>query len=93
MKSLVLTLLIVFSITTSVFSQKKIPKSEIMSDSLWTSVYKFCKTSEKYLDNESVTQTDVNNFISYVYRCMPDSIQSTEFCFPIPFLKIKHWYI
>jgi hypothetical protein len=64
MKKLVLTLLLVFSINTTVFSQNKKPKSEIMSDSLWTSVYKFCKTSEKYLDNEMVTQTDVNNFIN-----------------------------
>lgn len=82
MRNLILTSLLVLNITTSVFSQNKKTKSEKMSDSLWTSVYTFCKTSEKYLDNECVTQTDVNNFISYVFRCMPDSIQSTEFCFP-----------
>lgn len=82
MKNLFLTSLLVLNITTSVFSQNKKTKSEKMSDSLWTSVYKFCKTSEKHLDNESVTQTDVNNFISYVYKSMPDSLQSSEFCFP-----------
>lgn len=82
MKNLFLTSLLVLNITTSVFSQNKKTKSEKMSDSLWTSVYTFCKTSEKYLDNECVTQTDVNNFISYVYKSMPDSLQSSEFCFP-----------
>jgi hypothetical protein len=82
MKNLFLTMAVVLSLTTSVFSQNKKPKSEIMSDSLWTSVYKFCKTSEKYLDNESVTQADVNNYINYVYNNMTDSLQSSEFCFP-----------
>ncbi len=73
---------VVLSLTTTVFSQNKKPKSETMSDSLWTSVYKFCKTSEKYLDNERVTQADVNNFINYVYNNMTDSLQSSEFYFP-----------
>jgi hypothetical protein len=82
MRNLILTLLLVFSITTSFFSQNKKPKSEIMSDSLWKSLRQFCNTTEKHLSKDYVTQTDVNNFINYVYKSMPDSLQSSEFCFP-----------
>ena len=82
MRNLILTSLLVLIITTSIFSQKKIPKNEIMSDSLWKSLRQFCITTEKHLSKDYVTQSDVNNFINYVYKSMPDSLQSSEFCFP-----------
>jgi hypothetical protein len=82
MKKLVLFSVLVLSLTTHLLSQTKNKSKEVMEDSLWTSVYKFCKISEKYLDNDCVTQTDVNNFISYVYKSMADSLQSSEFYLP-----------
>lgn len=82
MKKLFLTLAVVLSLTTSGFSQSKKPKSEMMRDSLWTSVYNFCLVVDKYLDKDYVTQTDVNNFLKYVYNNMTDSVQSSDFYQP-----------
>lgn len=82
MKNLILPFLLVFSITTSVFSQNKKPKSEIMSDSLWKSLRQFCITTEKHLSKDYVTQGDVNNFLSFIYSSMLDSLQSSDFCIP-----------
>lgn len=81
MKKLVLTLAVVLSVTTSLFSQKK-NKSEMMRDSLWKSVYHFSSVVDKYLDKDYVTQYDVNNFLSYVYSHMGDSVQSSDFYLP-----------
>lgn len=89
MKKLVLTLLVVLKITTSVFSQTKKSKNEVMRDSLWSSVYKFSLIIDKYLDKECVMQKDVNNFLNYVYSNMPDSVQSSDFCFPYTVFKDK----
>lgn len=82
MKKVILTLTVVLSLTTSGFSQNKKPKSEMMKDSLWTSVYNFCLVVDKYLDKDYVTQSDVNNFLKYVYSNMTDSVQSSDFYQP-----------
>lgn len=82
MKKLVLTPMIVFLLTTSIYSQRKKSKSEIMRDSLWNSVYNFCLVVDKYLDKDYVTQVDVNNFLNYVSCNMRDSLQSSEFFVP-----------
>lgn len=81
MKKLVLTLVVVFTMTTSVFSQTK-SNSELMRDSLWKSVSKFCTMLSKCLDKDYVTQTDVDNFLGYVYSNMGDSVQSSDFYLP-----------
>jgi hypothetical protein len=81
MKKLVLTLVVVLSVTTSLFSQNK-SKSDVMVDSLWKSLHTFCSTAEKYFDKEYVTQSDVNNFLTYVYKHMGDSVQSSDFYLP-----------
>jgi hypothetical protein len=89
MKKLVLTLIVVLSVTTSVFSQTKKSKSEVMRYSLWSSVYKFSLIVDEYLDKEFVQQADVTNFLSYVYSNMPDSVQSSDFWFPYTVSKDK----
>jgi hypothetical protein len=81
MKKLVLTLAVVLSVNTSVFSQTN-NKSKVMVDSLWKSLYQFCTTAEKYLDKDYVTQSDVNNFLKYVYSHMGDSLQSSDSYIP-----------
>lgn len=86
MKKLVLTLVVVLSVTTSVFSQTN-RKTEMMEDSLWKSLYKFCKTTETYLNKDYVSQVDVNNFLTYLYNHMGDSVQTTDFY--VPFTTTK----
>jgi hypothetical protein len=81
MRNLILTSLLVLNITTSVFSQTK-NKTKVMEDSLMKSLTQFCNTTKKYLVKDYVTQTDVNNFINYVYKNMPDSLQSSNFYIP-----------
>ena len=81
MKNLILTSLLVLIITTSVFSQTK-DKTKVMEDSLMKSLTQFCNTTKIFLDKDYVTQTDVNNFINYVYKNMPDSLQSSDFYVP-----------
>jgi len=86
MKKLVLSLVVVLLVTTSVFSQTN-KKTEVMEDSLWTSVYKFCKTAEKYLNKDYVSEYDVNNFLTYLYHHMGDSVQTTDFYVPFTVTK------
>jgi hypothetical protein len=86
MRNLILTLLLVFSITTSVFSQTK-NKTKVMEDSLWKSLRQFCITTEKHLSKDYVTQSDVNNFLTFIYSSMVDSLQSSEFYIPYTVTK------
>jgi hypothetical protein len=87
MKNLILTSILTLLFNLTSLSQGKINKSEMMEDSLWRSLSKFCSVTKKYLDKEKVTQSDVDNFLKYVFQHMKDTVQSSTFWLPKDYSK------
>ena len=82
MKASALIMLLALAIYVPVHGQTEQKKSEAIRDSLWTAVYNFSKVVDEYLDNDIVRPSDVNDFLSYVYTHMPDSVQSSDSFIP-----------
>ncbi len=58
-----------------------------MNDSLYKTVYNFFGVLGKTIVKDKVTKNDINNFLTYVYEHMRDTVQSSEDLFPEHYSK------
>ena len=67
-------------------SVDKIKHDKVIKDSLWKVAKVFMDTTFKYLCKDKVTQKDIDNYLTYAYKHMQDSIQISH-GFSLPIVK------
>lgn len=84
MKKITLTLTLLLTLTTVVFSQKKTNKTmhDVMTDSLFNSMKYFCQEVIDDFTNTKITKKNVDRFINFLSKNSAEEVQSLNFLNP-----------